>query len=175
MQIRGYSNTIGRKYSTRTVTLIPGDGIGPEISASVQKIFAFAQVSSLCAWYIQYYSKVIESGFSCWIDWLIPVFGGSIENNEIFIRDPLLFEYCWANIVPLYSYFETKLKYFLATKEIVFSLIFYTPTLGFSRSGAYYEITVSLCQEIDLLITRTVFNLEPPSLVCGFMVVVLIV
>lgn len=28
----------------RTVTLIPGDGIGPEISASVQKIFEVAGV-----------------------------------------------------------------------------------------------------------------------------------
>jgi isocitrate dehydrogenase (NAD+) len=33
-----------RFASTRTVTLIPGDGIGPEISAAVQKIFAAAQV-----------------------------------------------------------------------------------------------------------------------------------
>lgn len=29
---------------TRKVTLIPGDGIGPEISAAVQKIFAVANV-----------------------------------------------------------------------------------------------------------------------------------
>ncbi len=28
----------------RTVALIPGDGIGPEISAAVQKIFAAADV-----------------------------------------------------------------------------------------------------------------------------------
>lgn len=28
----------------RTVTLIPGDGIGPEISAAVQKIFSAAEV-----------------------------------------------------------------------------------------------------------------------------------
>jgi isocitrate dehydrogenase (NAD+) len=28
----------------RKVTLIPGDGIGPEISAAVQKIFAVAKV-----------------------------------------------------------------------------------------------------------------------------------
>merc|ERR1719153_1168767 len=35
-----------RQYSkdVRTVTLIPGDGIGPEISAAVQKIFAAAKV-----------------------------------------------------------------------------------------------------------------------------------
>jgi len=35
-----------RQFSTdvRTVTLIPGDGIGPEISAAVQKIFAAAEV-----------------------------------------------------------------------------------------------------------------------------------
>jgi len=33
-----------RFASTRTVTLIPGDGIGPEISAAVQKIFSAAQV-----------------------------------------------------------------------------------------------------------------------------------
>jgi isocitrate dehydrogenase (NAD+) len=33
-----------RFASTRTVTLIPGDGIGPEISASVQKIFSAAGV-----------------------------------------------------------------------------------------------------------------------------------
>jgi len=39
---RNYCNV--RYASTRTVTLIPGDGIGPEISAAVQKIFAAAQV-----------------------------------------------------------------------------------------------------------------------------------
>jgi isocitrate dehydrogenase (NAD+) len=33
-----------RFASTRTVTLIPGDGIGPEISAAVQKIFSAANV-----------------------------------------------------------------------------------------------------------------------------------
>jgi len=33
-----------RFASTRTVTLIPGDGIGPEISAAVQKIFEAAKV-----------------------------------------------------------------------------------------------------------------------------------
>ena len=32
---------------TRRVTLIPGDGIGPEISNSVQEIFAAANVSGL--------------------------------------------------------------------------------------------------------------------------------
>lgn len=38
-----------RRYSqgVRTVTLIPGDGIGPEISAAVQKIFTVAQVLKL--------------------------------------------------------------------------------------------------------------------------------
>nr|CAG4640872.1 EOG090X06JG [Eulimnadia texana] len=38
--------TGSRSYSTdvRTVTLIPGDGIGPEISAAVQKIFSVAEV-----------------------------------------------------------------------------------------------------------------------------------
>lgn len=35
---RRYSNAV------RTVTLIPGDGIGPEISAAVQKIFSVAEV-----------------------------------------------------------------------------------------------------------------------------------
>jgi len=37
---------LSRHYSTqsRTVTLIPGDGIGPEISAAVQQIFAAANV-----------------------------------------------------------------------------------------------------------------------------------
>jgi isocitrate dehydrogenase (NAD+) len=29
------------------VTIIPGDGIGPEISAAVQKIFAAAQVCEM--------------------------------------------------------------------------------------------------------------------------------
>lgn len=33
-----------RFMSTRIVTLIPGDGIGPEISNSVKKIFAAANV-----------------------------------------------------------------------------------------------------------------------------------
>ena len=31
----------------KTVTLIPGDGIGPEISATVMKIFDAAKVSEL--------------------------------------------------------------------------------------------------------------------------------
>ncbi|KER28580.1 hypothetical protein T265_04624 [Opisthorchis viverrini] len=42
-----YFRSIGRKHSTtapRTVALIPGDGIGPEISAAVQEIFKFADV-----------------------------------------------------------------------------------------------------------------------------------
>jgi len=40
------NNVLTRSFSTnpRTVTLIPGDGIGPEISASVQKIFSAAEV-----------------------------------------------------------------------------------------------------------------------------------
>ena len=33
-----------RTQSTKTVTLIPGDGIGPEIAASVQKYVKFIQV-----------------------------------------------------------------------------------------------------------------------------------
>lgn len=33
------------KNQVRRVTLIPGDGIGPEISAAVQQIFAAAKVS----------------------------------------------------------------------------------------------------------------------------------
>ena len=38
--------SLGKRYcsSVRTVTLIPGDGIGPEIAAAVQKIFAAAKV-----------------------------------------------------------------------------------------------------------------------------------
>lgn len=38
--------TVGRAYSSggKMVTLIPGDGIGPEISAAVQKIFETASV-----------------------------------------------------------------------------------------------------------------------------------
>jgi isocitrate/isopropylmalate dehydrogenase len=40
---------LARFYSSeiRKVTIIPGDGIGPEISAAVQKIFAAANVSNL--------------------------------------------------------------------------------------------------------------------------------
>jgi len=38
------STSGARNQSTKTVTLIPGDGIGPEIAASVQKIFAAADV-----------------------------------------------------------------------------------------------------------------------------------
>jgi hypothetical protein len=39
---------LSRRYSSevRTVTLIPGDGIGPEISAAVQKIFTAAEVGA---------------------------------------------------------------------------------------------------------------------------------
>lgn len=41
-----FFKSFGRQYSSevRTVTLIPGDGIGPEISEAVQKIFEVAQV-----------------------------------------------------------------------------------------------------------------------------------
>jgi isocitrate dehydrogenase (NAD+) len=40
---------LARFYSSevRKVTIIPGDGIGPEISAAVQKIFAAANVRKL--------------------------------------------------------------------------------------------------------------------------------
>ena len=38
-----------------------------------------------------------------------------------------------------------------------------------------HSVTPSVRQEIDLLITRTVYDLEPPNLVCRFIVVVLIV
>ncbi|KAA0201543.1 hypothetical protein HAZT_HAZT005436 [Hyalella azteca] len=44
--VRASHQSLGRCYGSsanRIVTLIPGDGIGPEISASVQKIFAAAQ------------------------------------------------------------------------------------------------------------------------------------
>lgn len=34
----------------QTVTLIPGDGIGPEISDAVMKIFEAAKVSSVTPW-----------------------------------------------------------------------------------------------------------------------------
>lgn len=42
-----------RRYSSevRTVTLIPGDGIGPEISAAVQKIFSAADVR-VCVFFL---------------------------------------------------------------------------------------------------------------------------
>lgn len=36
----------------RTVTLIPGDGIGPEISAAVQEIFAASKVNELVKFYL---------------------------------------------------------------------------------------------------------------------------
>lgn len=44
-----FSHYLVRSYGveTRKVTLIPGDGIGPEISAAVQKIFEAAKVSAL--------------------------------------------------------------------------------------------------------------------------------
>ena len=31
-------------FQVKTVTMIPGDGIGPEISAAVQQIFSAAEV-----------------------------------------------------------------------------------------------------------------------------------
>nr|XP_045584385.1 probable isocitrate dehydrogenase [NAD] subunit alpha, mitochondrial isoform X1 [Procambarus clarkii] len=45
-QVRSARLAGARQYSSnvRTVTLIPGDGIGPEISAAVQKIFSSAEV-----------------------------------------------------------------------------------------------------------------------------------
>lgn len=46
--VQGQKNFIRHSSSSiRTVTLIPGDGIGPEISAAVQKIFASAEVRIL--------------------------------------------------------------------------------------------------------------------------------
>ena len=41
---RSLANLSARNQSTKTVTLIPGDGIGPEIAASVQKYVKFIQV-----------------------------------------------------------------------------------------------------------------------------------
>lgn len=40
-----YNSIILSQSGVKTVTLIPGDGIGPEISAAVQKIFAAAAVN----------------------------------------------------------------------------------------------------------------------------------
>ena len=40
-------NSCAPSDAVRTVTLIPGDGIGPEIAVAVQKIFAAAEVSLL--------------------------------------------------------------------------------------------------------------------------------
>ena len=39
------ATTQSARNGSTTVTLIPGDGIGPEISESVQKIFSVADVS----------------------------------------------------------------------------------------------------------------------------------
>ena len=60
------SLSFSRKYSSsvRTVTLIPGDGIGPEIAAAVQKIFAAAQVAICQFKYINTISKNIVC-FGC--------------------------------------------------------------------------------------------------------------
>jgi len=41
--LRLFSRSLSTNSEPRTVTLIPGDGIGPEIAASVQKIFAAAE------------------------------------------------------------------------------------------------------------------------------------
>ena len=42
--IRNVIVTVAVPSDVRTVTLIPGDGIGPEIAVAVQKIFAAAEV-----------------------------------------------------------------------------------------------------------------------------------
>lgn len=42
----------------RTVTLIPGDGIGPEISSSVQKIFAAADVRQSFVFSIRFSNRL---------------------------------------------------------------------------------------------------------------------
>ncbi|KAJ1511210.1 NAD-dependent isocitrate dehydrogenase, partial [Coelomomyces lativittatus] len=42
--IKQASRSLASTAETRKVTLIPGDGIGPEISESVKKIFAAAKI-----------------------------------------------------------------------------------------------------------------------------------
>lgn len=46
LQLNYFRSAGSRQFSSdvRTVTLIPGDGIGPEISAAVQQIFTTANV-----------------------------------------------------------------------------------------------------------------------------------
>merc|ERR1712018_954619 len=41
---RNLALSSARNQSTKTVTLIPGDGIGPEIAVAVQRIFEAAEV-----------------------------------------------------------------------------------------------------------------------------------
>jgi isocitrate/isopropylmalate dehydrogenase len=42
--MRGSHKSIRFESTERLVTLIPGDGIGPEISSAVQQIFSAAKV-----------------------------------------------------------------------------------------------------------------------------------
>merc|ERR1719153_2206687 len=76
-----------RQYSkdVRTVTLIPGDGIGPEISAAVQKIFAAAKVP------IQWEEvDVTPVKYPDGIFGIPPAAIASVNKNQIGLKGPLM-------------------------------------------------------------------------------------
>ncbi|KXS18109.1 hypothetical protein M427DRAFT_96350 [Gonapodya prolifera JEL478] len=67
----------------RTVTLVPGDGIGPEISVAVQEIFAAAKVP--IEWEIANVTPIIKDGQS-----VIPEDAYlSINKNKVALKGPL--------------------------------------------------------------------------------------
>ncbi|KAG7255111.1 hypothetical protein CRUP_027981 [Coryphaenoides rupestris] len=72
------------RSTTRTVTLIPGDGIGPEISAAVMKIFEAAQVP------VQWEERNVTAIQGPGGKWIIPPNAKeSMDKNKIGLKGPL--------------------------------------------------------------------------------------
>uniref|UniRef100_H3A7L8 Isocitrate dehydrogenase [NAD] subunit, mitochondrial n=1 Tax=Latimeria chalumnae TaxID=7897 RepID=H3A7L8_LATCH len=76
--------TCKQQLGTRTVTMIPGDGIGPEISAAVMKIFDAAKAP------IQWEEKNVTAIKGPGGNWIIPPEAkDSMDKNKIGLKGPL--------------------------------------------------------------------------------------
>ncbi|EDV96652.1 probable isocitrate dehydrogenase [NAD] subunit alpha, mitochondrial [Drosophila grimshawi] len=91
MTFRFLQNTISRAYScsVQRVTLIPGDGIGPEISKAVQKIFSAAEVP--IEWEIVDVSPVRRHDGKVGISQSVI---NSLNTNRVGLKGPLMTPIC---------------------------------------------------------------------------------
>ncbi|KAL7980349.1 hypothetical protein Chor_014678 [Crotalus horridus] len=75
---------VTRNFASTTVTLIPGDGIGPEISAAVVEIFEAAKVP------VQFEERIVTAIQGPGGKWMIPQDAKeSMDKNKIGLKGPL--------------------------------------------------------------------------------------